>query len=775
MNTKGILGRLLNGDASILTVNTNIFINSRIVELLEANPLNELQIEELEDILHIGNIVYNNIPNEDCNPLEDGVYDILLEKYKVYNPNFQVGAEPIQFNYDNNEEHKEPIKVVSIIDKSKIQNEEYWYNEMVTGFNPKPIVNIQPTKVVSFINKPTYITKRTRTVAHEYEELSGSLDKCKYVLTKQAEERMVDKDPKVKILERDFFSQHLIQGIIDYETPFRILAELKYDGVSVVLKICHGKVVSGFSRGDTGADLASDLTPIFEGYEFPMAKDIPEIAVQFEAIMTYYNLNNYNEIKQREYKNCRTAIIGLFGSSDAYLYRDLITLVPIKSSVSQELDNSELARVIELEFLNKYFTNGQLIRYVLLEGNYTSILYQLKKFVEECEYYRAYLPFMYDGIVIEYIDPNIVYRLGRQNSINKYSMAVKFNALKKSTILLNVTFTVGQNGVITPIPHYNPVEFMGAIHTKTTLSSKARFDSLNLRYNDIVDIEYINDVIPYISKPDNEWNANNTNPLIEFPTECPCCGTKLEVSTSGKSIICPNISCPERNISRIAGFMKDMNLKDFSTERMKQLEIGSIKQLIELGSDIEKTSQIIGSVNAEKLKNRIDVLLSGTVDDYKFMGALGFSGLAEDKWKKILSYVTLNEIEGLLSMNAIDFLTTIQSVGPSTVEIIVNEWEFFKEDIHYMLDRNLLVESKGKAAKKKVRFTGFRDKKIFELINSFDYECKEGSVTKDTYVLLVPDSYPDKPLDSMTKVNKANDYGVQVMRVSDFLITHGMI
>ena len=775
MNTKGILGRLLNGDASILTVNTNIFINSRIVELLEANPLNEVQIEELGDILHIGNIVYNNIPNEDCNPLEDGVYDILLEKYKVYNPNFQVGAEPIQFNYDNNEERKEPIKVVSIIDKSKIQNEEYWYNEMVTGFNPKPIVNIQPTKVVSFINKPTYITKRTRTVAHEYEELSGSLDKCKYVLTKQAEERMVDKDPKVKILERDFFSQHLIQGIIDYETPFRILAELKYDGVSVVLKICHGKVVSGFSRGDTGADLASDLTPIFEGYEFPMAKDIPEIAVQFEAIMTYYNLNNYNEIKQREYKNCRTAIIGLFGSSDAYLYRDLITLVPIKSSVSQELDNSELARVIELEFLNKYFTNGQLIRYVLLEGNYTSILYQLKKFVEECEYYRAYLPFMYDGIVIEYIDPNIVYRLGRQNSINKYSMAVKFNALKKSTILLNVTFTVGQNGVITPIPHYNPVEFMGAIHTKTTLSSKARFDSLNLRYNDIVDIEYINDVIPYISKPDNEWNANNTNPLIEFPTECPCCGTKLEVSTSGKSIICPNISCPERNISRIAGFMKDMNLKDFSTERMKQLEIGSIKQLIELGRDIEKTSQIIGSVNAEKLKNRIDVLLSGTVDDYKFMGALGFSGLAEDKWKKILSYVTLNEIEGLLSMNAIDFLTTIQGVGPSTIEIIVNEWEFFKDDIHYMLDRNLLVESKGKAAKKKVRFTGFRDKKIFELINSFDYECKEGSVTKDTYVLLVPDSYPDKPLDSMTKVNKANDYRVQVMRVSDFLITHGMI
>ena len=53
-----------------------------------------------------------------------------------------------------------------------------------------------------------------------------------------------------------------------------------------------------------------------------------------------------------------------------------------------------MARVIELEFLNKYFTNGQLIRYVLLEGNYTSILYQLKKFVEECEKV-IYMEFQY--------------------------------------------------------------------------------------------------------------------------------------------------------------------------------------------------------------------------------------------------------------------------------------------------------------------------------------------------------------------------------------------
>lgn len=765
MTVKSVLDRLLLGDASILNINTSVYINQRIVEILSTEELSPIQVEELGDILHIGNIVYNNISNDMINPIEDGVYDLLLEKYKNYNSNFQVGAEPINFNYQDQEQYVEPKKVVTMIDRSKINTDEYWFKDLVLKFDAPPIIDMRPQKVVSMINN-NYITKRTRTISHEYEELSGSLDKCKYVLVSQAEERMVADDPKVKILERDFFSPHITSGIINSKIPFRMLAELKYDGVSVVLKIVNGIVVSGFSRGDTGADLASDLTPIFAGYEFPLAKDIPEIAVQFEAVMTYYNLNNYNELKQYEYKNCRTAIIGLLGSSDAYLYRDLITLVPIKSSLSQEFNDSEFARLIELEFLNKYFSNGEYLRYTLIEGNYTSVLYQIKKFVEECEFYRQYLPIMYDGVVLEYIDPDIIYALGRQNNINKYSVAVKFNALKKSTILLDVTFTVGQTGVITPIAHYKPVEFMGSIHQKTTVSSKARFDKLNLRYNDIVDIEYINDVIPYISKPENKWNEENPNPLIEFPTICPSCATKLQISKSGKSVICPNIACPERNISRIVGFMKDLNLKDFSTERLTDLKIDSIKNLIEIAMDVDYTSSIIGDVNAIKLKNRVETLLEGNIEDYKFMGALGFSGLGEDKWKKILSVVNLYDISYMHTHDKLSDLTKIPGVGPSTVEVIQNEWNYFAEDISCVVEA--LKETKGLEAKKKIRFSGFRDRELFKLLNDLGYDCKEGSVTKDTFVLLVPNSFREQPLDSMTKVNKATEYGIPVMTVKEF-------
>ena len=59
----------------------------------------ELTIEDQEDlhnIITICNICYNDTDRE-LLPIEDGVYDLILEKYKTYNPQFQVGADVPSF------------------------------------------------------------------------------------------------------------------------------------------------------------------------------------------------------------------------------------------------------------------------------------------------------------------------------------------------------------------------------------------------------------------------------------------------------------------------------------------------------------------------------------------------------------------------------------------------------------------------------------------------------------------------------------------------------
>ena len=103
--TKAIVSALLNGDASCLTQDAIANINYMTLQLLNKEPLTTVECEVVDDILHISNIIYNNT-DRSILVLEDGVYDLLLEKYKRYNPNFQVGAEPVHFNNFNTGEVK---------------------------------------------------------------------------------------------------------------------------------------------------------------------------------------------------------------------------------------------------------------------------------------------------------------------------------------------------------------------------------------------------------------------------------------------------------------------------------------------------------------------------------------------------------------------------------------------------------------------------------------------------------------------------------------------
>ena len=114
------------------------------------------------------------------------------------------------------------------------------------------------------------------------------------------------------------------EGIITPDQELEMVIELKYDGISVEAD-CTDQVLSARTRGDTGIGQASDITPLLYGYKFlrnEVLKD-REVGVKFEAIMTKTNLQRFNFDRQRSYVNCRSAIVGLFGASDGYKYRDM--------------------------------------------------------------------------------------------------------------------------------------------------------------------------------------------------------------------------------------------------------------------------------------------------------------------------------------------------------------------------------------------------------------------------------------------------------------------
>ena len=348
-----ILQKLLSGDLTSLSSDNIIMVSEYAIDLLNKPVLDEYDQMCANLIISISQIVYNNT-DKSILFLDDGIYDLLLEKYKEYDKLFQVGAPVIRF--DQNGEaitERELVEAMTFISNPEefVQGSLYYED-----LSKHPPIDINLFKEIDR-NSGKTISKKNVNVPHMYPKLVGSLDKCKFVLDKEAIERDVFEDDNVKVFERDFLAKHLQMGLIDMDTPFEMVAELKYDGVSVEADVTH-KILSARSRGDANADIAADMSEILAGYRFPYApemKDDEAFGMKFEAILSYANLDKMARLKGKAYKNSRNGIIGLFGSSDAYDYRDLITLIPLATSIEG------LDRVEEIEFLNKYYNYSKKI------------------------------------------------------------------------------------------------------------------------------------------------------------------------------------------------------------------------------------------------------------------------------------------------------------------------------------------------------------------------------------------------------------------------------
>ena len=369
---------------------------------------------------------------------------------------------------------------------------------------------------------------------------------------------------------------------------------------------------------------------------------------------------------------------------------------------------------------------------------------------------------------MSFIDKDKINKLGRINSVNKYSMAIKFNPRNARSLFLGYTYSIGKSGDIIPMAHFKPCEFIGGIHTKQTIHSYKRFKELNLAIGDEIDIDYVNDVITYITKPDTQHNRDQKELPVEFITHCPCCNTELVISESGKSAKCPNAKCYERSIMRMVDMLDRFGFKDFSEETVRALKLTSFSQLMNLTYE---QVQFLGPVNSTNLLAYINQLKNTEIADYKLMSAFSFDGMADETWKLILRNYTLQEIIDMILTGKDNEFVKINGIGNKTVDSIIDGMLMYGNDIEYCLNNFHIINSKGLSSGPKVAITGFRDSAYIQLLidNGFDANDKY-SVTKDTVALIADDINS-----TSSKVKKANKYGIPVFNKSGFLEANNII
>lgn len=764
-----IYNSVMSGSLSkVSDLNSKLLINSITEGLLAISSPSEIQLDTAKKILDICNALYNNSVSAEL--LEDGVYDLLIVWYEKFRGKYPVGSVPIHFDetYNENFNQEEKKRLFKVM---KIPEESMYMDRMkitpMVDFNKKDY--LKPLFSIRYRNEV-----HSRDVSHNNPELVGTLDKCKFVLNDQARKSGVFDDSNVKIFERDFIQNHLSKGIISPIERFYMIAELKYDGISVEAEVTD-RVLEARSRGDTERDLASDLTPILYGYRFPRiyGRNMTKIGMKFEAIITYDNLNELSKRTGVQYKNCRSALTAIFGSINGRDYQDLITLVPLACTI-KDFDD----RVQEIEFLNRFYSSGVYLNYAVLYGDYREILFHVKKFTEEADAFRDYALFMYDGVVVSYLDPIKIVKLGRKNSVNKYSIAIKFPSNVKRTIFTGYTYTVGSKGTITPIIHFLPVEFNGNVYTIASGYSFKRFIDLNLRPGDEIDVSYVNEVMPYVTKPDTINNRNNYLPPVDFISKCPSCGEDIKISETRKYAYCDNPSCNQRGYSRVANFVKRIGINGVSIGLIENLKCNTIVKLLETASDINMLKNTLGEVAGQNFHNAVYAIKGKKVKEYELLASVGFSSISLLKWKNICTVIRLDDI---LSKDpeSIDYISTVLcdhfGCGESTINTIVNEKWFLMQDI--LAVKNFVsVQPKDSIGYEdneeyvlSACMSGFRlakdDPITKELEKDYPFVCLTNNFTKSTTnVVLIP--YSDY---TSSKVDKANKYGIKVMTLAEFM------
>ena len=700
--------------------------------VLDVDPksVNDENVQiRLINIIKIANIYYNN----DFNGLlliDDDIYDRIVVLLRQTSIPIPIGAPRIELkeSIPNSNNTLLESKQGSLKQVVRFSNAGEYFNTLTS--------NATKSLYDDYIINPddndcSY--RKLRNTGHKY-DLCGTLDKCKFVTNLDAKSAGVFEDTSVMVFERDFLNPHIKKGIVN-PNDITIIASLKYDGISVEATVQGDTIISACSRGDMANNEASDLTPILGGMKFKRAEGISkqdEFGIKFEFIVNSLNMGRLLKQYKVNYVNHRNAIIGLFGRLDARAFRDYMTPVPLESSLDTD-------RITEIQFLNKYYTKGLDLRHIVIRGNKSEVLKQLSEFVEEASNIRSFMPFAYDGIVVEYVDPNIRNILGKLNSIPRYSVAIKFNPLKRQSIFTHYTYSVGYSGVIIPMAHFEPVDFMGTIHDKTTIHSYARFKKLRLCKGDKVNLSLNNDVIVYLTKAeDNDTREDREQYLEKFPTHCPSCGTKLEYSLSGDTAYCPNFYCRERSLNRIAGMLQKLGVKDFGLETVRALDIKNVIELFNV--DTKRAQQVLGTNNGIKFKKTIEALKDVELPDYRVLASLGFPGIGNVTWLKLLQGAPIDVLlNGTIDDIAKCYHKVKVGIGPKTIQCIITEREHFREEIEFLYKNLKILNTVVGVAKKQkvVVFTGVRDHQLEKLFEEKGFKISDSFVNGCT-VLVVP-------------------------------------
>ena len=430
---------------------------------------------------------------------------------------------------------------------------------------------------------------------------------------------------------------HTVEELVKFANNKELIASIKLDGLTCSLTYKDGILASAETRGNgyIGSDITEHVKQ-FKNVPLKINKEGTYI-VDGEAIITDEDFAEIN--KNGEFKNSRNLAAGTLAVLDTSLVKKrklrFIAWDVIEGGGNSLKDNLNGAKGLGFDVVPFW----------------SAVNLDPKKLQNTIDYVFDYaeedgLPC--DGIVFKFNDIEYGKSLGATSHHFKNGIAYKAKDDVYETELIDIDWTIGKSGQITPTAVFKPVDIDGSTVERASVHNISILTSLDLHKGDIIEVYKANQIIPQIHRnvsADERMALGKERDHIFIPSTCPICGgdTEIKQDNDSKVLMCTNDNCKGKLLGRLTHFVSKnaMDIEGMSEATIEKfIELGwlsSFKDIYNLKPHYYEMMNIegFGEKSVNKLLDAIENSRNTTLD--RFIYALSIPDVGRSTAKTIAS------------------------------------------------------------------------------------------------------------------------------------------
>jgi DNA ligase (NAD+) len=454
--------------------------------------------------------------------------------------------------------------------------------------------------------------------------------------------------------------------------PFRYVAELKMDGLSMATRYNGGLFEKAITRGNgtIGEDVTGNARTI---RSLPLRTGrVEPFEVRGEVVMNRQSFERLNlEREEKElsrFANPRNAAAGS------------LRLLEPSVTASRRLDYYAYF-LLDQTGRPLFQTHWESLEWLSAHGFKVNPKRQLcadideaLAFCREWEAEREGLPYEIDGVVIKVDSVPQQVQLGFTAKAPRWAIAFKYAARQVETEITDILVQVGRTGALTPVAILAPKVVSGVTVSRATLHNEDEIARLGLQIGDTVIVERSGDVIPKVVRVKMQGTYRAP---FQMPTECPVCGGLIVREEGESASRCINVNCPARlkeSIRHYAsrGVMSIDGLGDAIIDQLVDSGlVSSVADLYALEADQISNLERMGPKSAKNIIENID--RSRLMPLPRVISALGIRFVGERTAELLADH--FGSMDTLTSAT-VEQLMEVQEVGP---KVAVSIHAFFRE------------------------------------------------------------------------------------------------